>query len=161
MKSDRQRNEIVIQVPCRPEFVRIVRRVVADFAESLRVPTSVIAELEIAASEAVTNVVRHAYPGLVSPPPVSVTIARRNHALTVDVVDQGCGFVPPAESESAQVGIERDGGFGIVLMNTLMDSVNCVSMPHQGTRIHMTKRARRVLADAARRESPRASSPAR
>ena len=63
VEPEQKQDQIEIKVPCRPEFVRTVRRAVADFAESLDVPESMIAEIEVAASEAVTNVVRHAYSG--------------------------------------------------------------------------------------------------
>ncbi len=153
MESELQekQDQIEIRVPCRPEFVRTVRRAVADFAESVDVPESVIAEIEVAASEAVTNIVRHAYGDGRGVQPVRVKCRRRADGVIVEVIDKGRGFAAPPDGVVPDVDLERDGGFGIVLIKTLMDRVNYVSRPDEGTRIRMTKRAKKALDDAARR----------
>jgi len=52
---------IEIRVPCKPEYVRTVRRTIAEFATFIDMPRSAIEEVEIAASEAVAN--KHPMPG--------------------------------------------------------------------------------------------------
>ena len=145
-------DQFEIKVPCRPEFVRTVRRAIADFAESSNVPKAAVAEIEVAASEAVTNIVRHAYPGGNCARPVQVKCARRKNGFTVEVTDRGCGFEAPSDGviPDVDLDLDRDGGFGIVLIKTLMDSVNFVSKPQAGTKIRMTKRAKQALSRAAR-----------
>lgn len=139
-------SQIELKFPCKPEFVRTIRRAVADFAESFNVPESVIAEIEVAASEAVTNVIRHAYSAGNHKAPVFVRCCKTKTDFTVEVIDNGHGFSVPPKNLIPDVDIERDGGYGIVLMRNLMDSVNYDSGPNEGTHIRMTKRARRAIA---------------
>ena len=143
-------DQFEIKVPCRPEYVRTVRRAIADFAESSNVPKATVAEIEIAASEAVTNIVRHAYPDRNCARPVRVKCVRRKNGFTVEIADRGCGFDASSNGVIADLDLDRDGGFGILLIKTLMDSVNFVSKPQEGTKIRMTKRAKQALSKAAR-----------
>jgi serine/threonine-protein kinase RsbW len=134
-------DEIEIRVPCKPEYVRTIRRMVVDFAESSHMPKSAVEEIEIAASEAVTNIVRHAYDNCARMPRVRVKCARRRYGLLVEVMDRGCGFIAPADGvvPNVEPGIDREGGYGIVLIKCLMDTVNYISIPDEGTKIKMTK----------------------
>lgn len=142
---------IKIEVPCKPEYVRTVRRTIAEFAESMDMPRSDAEQVELAASEAVANVVRHAYsnPGC-KLPPVRVKCSHRRGKLTVEIIDKGCGFDAPPADVIPEVDLSRDGGLGIILIKCLMDKVNYVSVPSGGTRIRMTKRAHQAVKDAAK-----------
>lgn len=133
-------DQIEIRVPCKAEYVRTVRRTVADFAHSIDMPDWAVAEIEVAASEAVANIVRHAYVGAEKTMPVRVKCARGRDGLTVEVIDRGCGFAAPPDGIIPDVDLDREGGLGIILIKCLMDTVNYTSKPRQGTRIRMTKR---------------------
>ena len=142
---------IEIRVPCKPEYVRTVRRTIADFAESIDMPRSDVEEVEIAASEAVANIVRHAYTGLnCKIPPVRVKCSHKEGRLTIEVIDRGCGFIAPPNGVVPEVDMNRDGGLGIILIKSLMDKVNYISKPSGGTRIRMTKGARQAVKDSTR-----------
>lgn len=155
MQYEPKIERIEIRAPCRPEFVRMIRRAVADFAESSNVPRSQIAEIEVAASEAVTNIVRHAYPDSDSSGyPVRVKCSHGRTGFTVEISDKGCGFRVPSGDAIPEVDLDRDGGYGIVIIKALMDSVDVKSEPKKGTRIRMTKTARRALRQAARQSAP-------
>ena len=140
-----QDSQIEMRFPCKPEFVRTIRRAVVDFAESFNAPESVVAEIEVAASEAVTNVIRHAYSAGKRKSPVLVRCRRTRFDFTVEVIDNGNGFKVPPDDFVPEVDIERDGGFGIVLIRNLMDTVKYESEPNVGTHIRMTKRARKAI----------------
>ncbi|MCE5313821.1 MAG: ATP-binding protein [Armatimonadota bacterium] len=132
---------IELRVPCKPEYVRTIRRVIADFAESSDMPKATIEEIEIAASEAATNIVRHAYVDCSRMPRMHIRCARRKHGLLVEVTDRGRGFCAPADGviPNADIDFDREGGYGIVLIKCLMDTVNYISKPDEGTKIKMTK----------------------
>jgi anti-sigma regulatory factor (Ser/Thr protein kinase) len=137
---------IEIRVPCKPEYVRTVRRTIADFAESIDMPRSAVEEVEVAASEAVANVVRHAYANLdCKIPPMRVKLSHKRGRLTVEIIDKGCGFAAPPGDEIPDVDLNRDGGLGIILIKCLMDKVSYTSGPSGGTRIRMTKSARQAI----------------
>jgi len=147
----RPADAIEIRVPCKPEYVRMIRRTIADFAESVNMPRRDIEEMQIAASEAVANIVRHAYPNLKgSTPPVRVKCSHDGGRLTVEISDRGCGFDAPPAGVIPDVDLNRDGGLGIILIKCLMDRVNYASKPNGGTRIRMTKRAHRAMRKATR-----------
>jgi anti-sigma regulatory factor (Ser/Thr protein kinase) len=144
-------DEIEIRVPCKPEYVRTVRHAIADFAESIDMPRSDVEEVQIAASEAVANIVNHAYSGLDSRiPPVRVKCSHEQGKLTVEVIDRGRGFPAPSAGAIPEVDLNREGGLGIILIKCLMDRVNYASKPNGGTRIRMTKRARQAVRNATR-----------
>ncbi|MEN6355498.1 MAG: ATP-binding protein [Armatimonadota bacterium] len=134
-------DEIEIKVPCKPEYVRTIRRVIAEFAASYEMPKMAIEEIEVAASEAVTNIVRHAYINPKRMPHVRVKCAHRRYGLLVEVMDRGRGFRAPADGVIPEVDIDfdREGGYGILLIKCLMDTVNYISNPDEGTKIKMTK----------------------
>ncbi|MBE5083166.1 ATP-binding protein, partial [Bacillus thuringiensis] len=52
---------IEIRVPAKPQFVSVIRLTVSGFASRIDFNYNDIEDLKIAASEAVTNVVHHAY----------------------------------------------------------------------------------------------------
>lgn len=135
-------DRIEIRVPCKPEYVRTARKAVAEFAELVHMPKVDVEEVEVAASEAVANIIRHAYRDCERALPVRVTCARRRNDLVLRVVDKGCGFIAPAENVVPEVSIDREGGFGIIIIKELMDSVNYVSTPGRGTTIRMVKHLR-------------------
>ncbi len=147
----RYTDAIDIKVPCKPEYVRTIRMAIADLGKSAAMPQDDIEQVELAASEAVANIVRHAYcDNDGNAPPVRVKCSHDGAKLTVVVIDQGRGFEPPPNDVIPEVDINRDGGLGIILIKCLMDRVNYASKPNGGTRIRMTKRAHRAVRDATR-----------
>lgn len=162
--SETSDDTIEIRVPCKPEYVRTIRRTIADFAESSGLSRVAAEDVELAAAEAVANIVRHAYEGLARDvPPVRVICSHHDSSLTVEVIDKGRGFAAPAAGVVPEIDMNRDGGMGIILIKLLMDSVKYVSRPSGGTRIRMTKTARQAVRTAARvraariRRTPNAS----
>lgn len=132
---------VELRVPCKPEYVRTVRMLVAEVADGVPLPPEAIEEVKVAASEAVANIVRHAYAGSASCEPILVRCSKSNGKLTVEIIDRGIGFTVPSKTEVPlpEVSREREGGLGIVLIRNLMDSVDYWSQPNLGTRIRMTK----------------------
>lgn len=132
--------EIELRVPCKPEYVRTIRKTVSDFAVTMNLPPNDIEALEIAISEAASNIVRHAYVGCEQVGPLRVKCSHGDGELTVEVVDKGRGFDAPPDGVVPEVDLNREGGLGIILIKELMDNVCYVSRPNRGTRIKMFKR---------------------
>jgi anti-sigma regulatory factor (Ser/Thr protein kinase) len=140
-------NTIEMRIPCRPEYVRTVRRAIAEFAQTNNLPRSAVEEIEIAASEAVANAVRHAYNGKDSTRQVRIKCTQRPRGLVLEVTDKGCGFQVPVGASIPSIDLDTEGGFGITIMRNLMDRVQYVSRPDVGTRVKMTKNLHRKLSD--------------
>jgi serine/threonine-protein kinase RsbW len=134
-------DNVELRVPCKPEYVRIVRTVVGEMADSIPLSPEAVEEVKVAVSEAVANIVRHAYGGCPATESVIVRCSAAGGNLSLEIIDKGIGFKVPAVGlvPSLDVTREKEGGLGIVLIRTLMDSVDYMSKPNFGTRIKMTK----------------------
>lgn len=87
-------------------------------------------DVSIAVSEAATNAILHAYPGVASSGQVRIAVWRDDRLLVVEVADDGSGFTPG--DRSVRTGLR----LGLPLMSTLADGMRCTSDAH-GTRVTM------------------------
>jgi serine phosphatase RsbU (regulator of sigma subunit)/integral membrane sensor domain MASE1/anti-sigma regulatory factor (Ser/Thr protein kinase) len=86
----------------------------------------------VACGEACTNVVQHAYSGAPSPGEVELVAHIDDDVLTLSILDRG-SWRPVAD---------RGGGWGLQLMDSLMESVAVDRLPG-GTEVRMTRRVDR------------------
>src|SRR4051794_9511480 len=101
-------------LPASPDSVGRMRRVVADFARRHGACERSLESVNLAVSEALTNVVVHAYRNADVPGPLLVVAAVRDRALIVTVADEGCGMTPRDDSPGL--------GLGLALMSRLADT---------------------------------------
>ena len=111
--------------------MRRLRAEVVSFAADHGVREPPIGNLAIAVSEAMTNVVVHAYdpasPGDVR---VSVAVNAPEREITVVVADQGLGMKPRADSPGM--------GLGLPLIGNLATELKILSAPSgRGTEVRM------------------------
>ena len=85
-------------------------------------------DIAIALTEAVANVVRHAYRNGEAGS-FEVEIAVQDTGIAVTVSDEGCGFLPNPDSEGI--------GMGLPLMYSLSDRVDIDGKPGRGTIVRM------------------------
>jgi serine/threonine-protein kinase RsbW/stage II sporulation protein AB (anti-sigma F factor) len=83
---------------------RLARRAISDFASSSNLPPSVLADVLICVSEAVTNAVQHAYRHAAEPGPVHLQ-AHINDDLCISVRDDGAGMTPRTDSPGLGIGL--------------------------------------------------------
>lgn len=108
-------------------------------ADSVPLSPDAIEEVKVAVSEAVANIVRHAYSDASYSNPVVVRCKTEDGRLTLEIIDKGVGFDVPMHGAVPSPDINREGGLGIILIRHLMDSVDYWSKPNFGTRIKMVK----------------------
>lgn len=113
--------------PAVPDSVPAIRSAVADAAEELHADAATLAAVKLAVTEAVTNVVRHAYGD--GSGEVRVAVEPGNRTLVVWVVDDGRGFEDRPH--------EREGGYGLQLMRELSRSCDVSQGRDGGTSIRM------------------------
>jgi anti-sigma regulatory factor (Ser/Thr protein kinase) len=103
-----------------PENVPIARKSIARFARDCGFADEKVADIELAASEALNNAFEH---GSKQTSGFSVFCDFTDGNLMVEVIDGGPGF--PVTAEPAIVRPERQSrGFGLYLMRRLMDDVS-------------------------------------
>ena len=124
-----------LRLPSDEASVPLVRHLCGDALRKLRVDEDCVGDVEVAITEACTNVVKHSA-GSHDEYNVSIVIDGRHCEISVS--DAGIGFdhegypgqLPHASAES---------GRGITLMRALVDNVKFVSRPADGTIVHLVK----------------------
>lgn len=93
--------------------------------------------LELALTEALANVIHHAYGG---DPTQRIDLELQVGAgrTTVTITDAGAPF-DPHNHEPAPLDTPRSGGYGVHLMREVMDEVAASMAPGGGTRLRLTK----------------------
>lgn len=129
-------------VPGRYANVPIVTNFVAEAASAAGLPEAAVYHCQMAADEAATNVIEHAYGGE-SSAEIEVTCLVEPGTLTIEIVDQGRPF-DPDEIEAPNIGAPleelKPGGIGLYLMRQYMDEVEFEFADGQN-RVTMRKQA--------------------
>jgi serine/threonine-protein kinase RsbW len=148
------RIQVVMTLPREARSVPVVRRTVATALESAGVTPECVGEVEVALSEACTNVYRHAGEGA----SYEVVISIGDEQLTMDVLDSGAGFGNlDVAAPSTVPDLNAEDGRGIALMRALSDRAVFDTVSGRGGSVHLMKHLRwtdggvgwRMTADAA------------
>lgn len=99
------RETLLLTLPSTALTVGPVRRTVRTFLSERGVPRATIDAILVAVSEAMTNVVLHAYDRLAPDGVVSVELALDDDLVRLTVTDAGCGIAPRDDSPGAGLGL--------------------------------------------------------
>src|SRR4051812_31076652 len=126
--------KLTLALPRDELSVPVVRRVLKSSMQTLGVENEVIADIELALTEAVTNVLDHAVDG----EEYEVSAGINGDLCVIEVIDRGSGF------DSGSLGhddahVEAEGGRGIQIMRALVDRVTFDSVETVGTIVHLEK----------------------
>jgi serine/threonine-protein kinase RsbW len=122
--------------PSKISNVALARRNVAGFASACGFSESEIADIRLAAGEALSNAVEH---GSGAPSAAfSVNCSFDGDELRIEIQDSGAGFPAPAIRGAIEPD-QRGRGFGIFLMRRLMDDV---AFGRNGTVVRLSRRQR-------------------
>lgn len=127
--------------PARFEYLDEIRDAVAEVARNGGFSEKTIYSLQLAADEAASNIIEHAYEG-VSDAFLFMTCDMRGNEIVITMRDQGKTFDPTKVKEpnlKADLSERQIGGLGVFLMRKLMDSVHYESSK-SGNLLTMTKR---------------------
>lgn len=130
-----------VQFPAKFEFLDEIREFVGNIARENGFTDKAVYNIQLAADEAASNVIEHAYGGGVDGM-LEISCGVTANTLTVILVDHGKSFDPsevPLPDIQADLGDRKIGGLGIFLMRKLMDEFEYVSSTHSNT-LKMTKR---------------------
>jgi serine/threonine-protein kinase RsbW len=130
--------------PAQFEFLDEIREFVAQIARQGGFTEKEIYSLQLAADEAASNIIEHAYSG-VSNAHLDITCDVFNDTITIIMRDTGKTFNPSTIKQpdlKADLSDRQIGGLGVYLMRKLMDEVHYESNSNSktGNFLTMTKR---------------------
>lgn len=134
---------IEMKLPAKPEYVGVIRLSVSGIANRMGFTYEEIEDLKVAISEAMTNATSHAYEDD-EDGEVTIGFGIYEDRLEVMVADHGGSFnlsevkkdIGPYR-QSEKIESLREGGFGLFLIDALMDKVEIKS--DYGVIVLMTK----------------------
>ena len=128
--------------PAKFEFLDEIREFVAQVARKGGFSEKAIYSLQLAADEAASNIIEHAYEGI-SNAKLEITCDMQGDMLVITMRDMGKPFDPSKVKQpnlKADLSDRQIGGLGVYLMRKLMDEVSYVSNSRTGNLLTMTKR---------------------
>ncbi|SEB18432.1 serine/threonine-protein kinase RsbW [Thalassobacillus cyri] len=134
---------VEVKVPAKPEYVGVVRLSTSGIANRMGFSYEDIEDLKVAISEAITNAVKHAYKET-DEGEITIGFGVYSDRLEIMVADHGGSFdlsnvkkdIGPYQQNDAIEDL-REGGFGLFLIDALMDKVEISS--RYGVIVLMTK----------------------
>jgi anti-sigma regulatory factor (Ser/Thr protein kinase) len=115
-----------VQFSANFEFLDESREFVGNIARTGGFVDKDIYNIQLAADEAASNIIEHAYQG-VKNGVLEISCGMRDGAITIIMVDHGESFDPsaiPLPDLKADLSERKIGGLGIFLMRKLMDEVH-------------------------------------
>ncbi len=113
--------------------VPVVRRVLSQSLTTLGLASDMVSDIELALTEACTNVLDHATGG----DEYEVSACINQDACVIEIIDRGAGFDASLSRPSEEL---AEGGRGIEIMRALVDRLEFISRPTEGTVVHLEKR---------------------
>ncbi len=126
--------KLTLALPRDELSVPVARRILSRSLDVLGVKPSVIADIELALTEACTNVLDHA----TDTHEYELSAGIAGTACVLEVIDRGAGF-DSGEKGLQDAAAAAEDGRGIQLMRALVDKVTFISKPQVGTVVHLEK----------------------
>jgi serine/threonine-protein kinase RsbW len=127
--------KLTLALPREELSVPVVRRVLKSSLQALGVEAEVVHDIQLALTEAVTNVLDHA----AHSDEYEVSAGIDGNLCVIEIVDRGAGFDASGLGHGdADAGAEE--GRGIQIMRALVDKVTFRDVPTVGTVVHLEKR---------------------
>jgi serine/threonine-protein kinase RsbW len=125
---------LALTLPRDEQTVPVARHIVRNAMEQVGVEETCVYDVELALSEACTNVLLHSGPG----DQYVVRLDLEDHLGVIRVIDVGHGF-DSAKLQADDPLLEAERGRGLVLMQALVDRVDFTSRSEAGTIVSLEK----------------------
>ena len=125
---------LALTLPRDEQTVPVARHIVRNAMEQVGVEATCVYDVELALSEACTNVLLHSGPG----DQFIVRLDLEDHIGVIRVIDVGHGF-DSARLQSEDPVLEAERGRGLGLMQALVDRVDFTSRAEAGTIVTLEK----------------------
>jgi len=119
-----------------------IRDIVGEAARQVGFSDKEIYAIQLAADEASSNIIEHAYAGITGGK-LEIDLSTTDKTLKIVMRDQGKPFDPssvPEPNVKADLSERKIGGLGMYLMRKLMDEVSYESSAERGNILTMIKR---------------------
>ncbi|MCW2813462.1 MAG: putative serine/threonine kinase anti-sigma factor [Nocardioides sp.] len=126
--------KLTLALPRDEYSVPVARRILSRSMDVLGVTSEVIADIELALTEACTNVLDHA----TETDEYEVSAGIDGTLCIIEVIDRGSGFDSSVKGLADAPPTAEDGR-GIQLMRALVDEVTFTVRPQVGTVVHLEK----------------------
>jgi serine/threonine-protein kinase RsbW len=126
--------DVRLSLPRDAISVPVIRRILRVALVTLRVNDDCISDIEIALTEACTNVLDHAR----TDDQYEVVVSVHDDRCVIDVIDNGDGF-DAAPFGRVDADSAAEGGRGIQLIRALVDNVRFTPVPGHGSAVHFEK----------------------
>jgi serine/threonine-protein kinase RsbW len=131
-----------VKFPANFQYLDEIRDFVAEIARQGGFEGKEIYSIQLAADEAASNIIEHAYEG-VSNGEIEISCGMEAGTLKIILHDHGKSFDPASVKPpnlKADLSKRKIGGLGIYLMRKLMDDVRYESLPGKGNHLTLVKR---------------------
>ncbi len=128
--------------PAKFDFLDEIRELVAQVASKGGFSDKAIYSLQLAADEAASNIIEHAYAGVLNGT-LDIACDMKGDTIVITMRDTGKPFDPSLVKQpnlKADLSDRQIGGLGVYLMRKLMDDVSYQSNSKTGNLLTMTKR---------------------
>jgi len=126
-----------LTIPAKPEYITLCRLALTGLSRARLVSAELLADLKLALTEAASNSVRHAYGDDAGH--VQIVYALDGDRLTIEVVDEGTGFLSPPDRDEELDGL-TEGGLGIAIISAIADELELSTGPSgRGSRLRFVK----------------------
>ncbi len=130
-----------LSVKSKTNNLSTIRDFIYNAAAEIGFPSGVIDNIVLAADEACTNIIKHAYK---SYPEGEITVRLKyaDKKFTIIIIDHGTPFKPdtvPDPDLQTYYRQHKVGGLGMYLMKSLMDEVKYVSVPGKYNQVLLSK----------------------
>lgn len=134
-----------VSLPSDVNYLDVARMFVSDIGQKVGLSPSEIHDLQLAVTEAVTNVIEHAYDGDTDQR-IDLAIEKNGECFVVAITDTGQNRFDPAAHPDPNLKEYlsqcRVGGLGLFLMRKLMDEVEFTSDDQGYNRVKLVKHIR-------------------
>ena len=127
----------ILSVDSRLDAIDAARNWVTERVRAVGANDDTVGEIELALTEAMANVIEHGYEGDETQK-IEVGVAVEGDRLRISVRDWG-RQADPAAFEQRDLDDPGEGGYGVFLMEQLMDDVTREPQPDGGTLLILTK----------------------
>jgi serine/threonine-protein kinase RsbW len=130
--------DVSLIVPAVPDSIAVIRQTVSGICEALGADTRAVGDIKLAATEACTNVVLHAYANG-DAGTIEVDAYAAEDELRLLVRDHGAGMTPAPMAEGL--------GLGLPLIAALTSTLTILEPENGGTEVSMTFSLRETTSD--------------